>query len=126
MPMNYRDSAGGEVYGGATSVGGTSMGDVIAPGKKRPNGTKIATLRKEMGLKQETLAEKANKMSVRLLRDIETRNRPVLATKITAIATALETTPDEITLSTRDGTQASSVPRLKLTAIQSAKDLSAL
>src|SRR5262249_58938100 len=97
-----------------TSVGGTSMGDVIGLGRKRPDGAKIVHLRKQKGMKQEALAEKADKMSVRLLRDIERRNRPVLATTITAIATALQTTPDEIILSTPDGTPASSVPLLKL------------
>ena len=102
------------------------MGDVIGLGRKRPDGAKIVHLRKQKGMKQEALAEKADKMSVRLLRDIERRNRPVLATTITAIATALQTTPDEIILSTPDGTPASSVPLLKLTAIRSAKDLNAL
>src|SRR5262249_9507488 len=109
-----------------TSVGGTSMGDVIGLGKQRPDGAKIVNLRKQKGMKQEALAEKADKMSVRLLRDIERRNYPVLATTITAIATALETTSDEITLSALDGTPDSSVSLLKLTAIRSAKDLNAL
>jgi transcriptional regulator with XRE-family HTH domain len=109
-----------------TSVGGTSMGEVIALGKKRPNGAKIVQLRKERGMKQEALAKAANEMSVRLLRDIEKLNRPVPVTTITAIATALRITPDEITLSTPDGTPASSVPRLKLTAVRSATELSAL
>jgi transcriptional regulator with XRE-family HTH domain len=101
------------------------MGDVIGLGRKRPDGNKIVNLRKQKGLKQERLADEAN-ISVRLLRDIEKSNHPVPATTITAIATALQTTPDEVTLSTPDGTPASSVPLLKLTAIRSAKDLSAL
>jgi transcriptional regulator with XRE-family HTH domain len=95
-------------------------------GRKQPNGAKIANLRKQLGVKQEDLAYRADKISVRLLRDIERRNHPVAATTITAIATALQTTPDEITLSTPDGTPASSRSLLKLTAIRSAKDLSAL
>jgi transcriptional regulator with XRE-family HTH domain len=82
-------------------------------------------LRKEKGLKQEDFAKKGN-ISERLLREIERRNHPVPATTITNIATALQTTPDEITLSTPDGTPVSSVPLLKLTAIRSAKDLNAL
>src|SRR5437762_3147315 len=76
-----------------SSVGGRSMGDVIGLGRKRPNGAKIVNLRKKQGLKQETLAERANNISVRLLRDIERRNHPVAATTLTAIATALQTTP---------------------------------
>jgi transcriptional regulator with XRE-family HTH domain len=101
------------------------MDDVIGLGRKRPNGTKIVNLRKQKGLKQETLA-KDGRISVRVLRDIERRNHPVSATTLTAIATALQTTSDEITLSPRDRAPDSSVPLLKLTAIRSAKDLSAL
>jgi transcriptional regulator with XRE-family HTH domain len=101
------------------------MGDVIGLGRKRPNGAKIANLRKEKGLKQADFAEKG-KISERLLREIERRNHPVPATTITNIATALQTTPDEITLSTPDGTPASSKSLLKLSAITSAKDLNAL
>jgi transcriptional regulator with XRE-family HTH domain len=101
------------------------MGDVFGLGRKRPDGSKIVNLRKQKGLKQERLADEAN-ISVRLLRDIEKSNHPVPATTITAIATALQTTPDAVTLSTPDGTPDSSVPLLKLTAIRSAKDLNAL
>jgi transcriptional regulator with XRE-family HTH domain len=97
---------------------------VIGLGRKQPDGAKILNLRKQKGLKQEALADQA-RLSVRLLRDIERSNHPVRSTTITAIATALQTTPDEITLST-DGTSDSSVSLLKLTAIRSAKDLSAL
>jgi transcriptional regulator with XRE-family HTH domain len=97
---------------------------VIGPGRKQPDGAKIVNLRKQKGLKQEDLAKRGN-ISVRTLRDIERSNHPVPATTITAIATALQTTPDEITLST-DGTPDLSVSLLKLTAIRSAKDLSAL
>ena len=68
-------------------------------GKREPNGKKIAELRKQQGLPQKTLAGKADKMSERLLRDIERKNKPVSATYITAIATALGVPPDEITLS---------------------------
>jgi transcriptional regulator with XRE-family HTH domain len=100
------------------------MGDVIGLGRRRPNGAKIANLRREKGLKQADFAKKG--VSERVLREIERHNHPVPATTITAIATALQTTPDEITLSTPDGTLASSVPLLKLTAIRSAKDLNAL
>jgi transcriptional regulator with XRE-family HTH domain len=108
----------------AASIGGTSMGDVIGLGRKQPDGAKIVNLRKQKGLKQEDLANRGN-ISVRRLRDIERKNHPVPATTITAIATALETTPDEITLSTA-GTPDSSASLLKLTAIRSGKDLSAL
>jgi transcriptional regulator with XRE-family HTH domain len=109
----------------AASIGGTSMGDVTGLGRKRPNGPKIVDLRKQKGMKQETLAKEGN-ISVRTLREIENSNHPVPATTITAIATALQTTPDEITLSTPDGTPDSSASLLKLTAIRSGKDLSAL
>lgn len=102
------------------------MGDVIGLGRKQPDGAKIVNLRKQKGLKQEDLANRANNISVRLLRDIERRNHPVPATTITAIATALQTTPDEITLSAPGRALAPTVPLLKLTAIRSAKDLSAL
>lgn len=102
------------------------MGDVIGLGRKRPDGTKIANLRKQKGVKQEDLAYRADRISVRLLREIERRNHPVLATTITAIATVLETTPDEITLSTPGRALPPSESLLKLTAIRSAKDLSAL
>jgi transcriptional regulator with XRE-family HTH domain len=98
---------------------------MIGLGRKQPDGGKIVNLRKQKGLKQADLARKAN-VSERCLRDIERKNHPVPATTITAIATVLQTTPDEITLSTPDGTLDSSLSVLKLTAIWSAKDLSAL
>lgn len=101
------------------------MGDVIGLGRKRPDGAKIVNLRKQKGFKQEYVADMA-KISVRRLRDIERSNHPVPATTITDIATALQTTADEITLSTPDGTPNPSVSQLKLTAIRSAKDLNAL
>jgi transcriptional regulator with XRE-family HTH domain len=100
------------------------MGDVIGLGRRRPNGVKIANLRREKGLKQVEFAKKG--VSERLLRDIERHNHPVPATTITTIATALGTTADEITLSAHDATPDSSVSLLKLTAIRSAKDLNAL
>jgi transcriptional regulator with XRE-family HTH domain len=103
-----------------------TMGDVIGLGRKRPNGAKIKELRSQKGMKQETLAELADKMAVRVLRDIEQRNHPVPATTITAIANALQTTAEAITLSTPDGTPDSSGSLLKLRAIRSANDLSAL
>ena len=46
------------------------MGELIDPGRKQPNGSKIVELRKRNGMKQETLAKDAD-ISVRLLRDIE-------------------------------------------------------
>jgi transcriptional regulator with XRE-family HTH domain len=98
------------------------MGDVIGLGRKRPNGAKIRELRKQKGLMQKDFAG----IPERTLREIERRNHPVLATTITDIATALQTTPDEITLSAAEGTPDSSVSLLKLRAIRSAKDLSAL
>jgi len=119
LPIACRDGAGAKVYGEVTSVGGTSMNGL---GRKQPDGRKIVDLRQRKGLMQKNLAHEA-KISERLLRDIETKNHPVPATTITNIATALQTTPDEITLfSTPDGTP----DLLKLTAIRSAKDLSAL
>jgi transcriptional regulator with XRE-family HTH domain len=97
---------------------------VTGLGRKQPDGAKIVSLRKQKGMKQETLAREG-RISERLLRDIEQRNHPVPATTITNIATALQVTPGEITLST-DRTSDSSVSLLKLMAIRSAKDLSAL
>ena len=62
-------------------------------------------------------------MSERLLRDIERRNKPVSATYITAIATALGTTSDEITLSLPDETLNASASLLKLKPSESAREL---
>jgi transcriptional regulator with XRE-family HTH domain len=90
---------------------------VIGLGKKQPDGAKIANLRKQKGLKQAALAKEV-RISERLLRDIERKNQPIPATKITDIANVLKTTPDEITLSTPDGTPTSPVSVLKLTVIR--------
>ena len=99
------------------------MGNVIGLGRKRPDGKKIAELRMQQGLPQKTLAGKADGMSERLLRDIERRNKPVSATYITAIATALGTTSDEITLLLPDETLNASASLLKLRAVRSASEL---
>ena len=70
-------------------------------GKKQPNGKKIVELREQKELKQNALARDA-RISEKLLRDIERRNKPVRATIITAIATVLGATAPEITLSMSD------------------------
>src|SRR5436309_16098768 len=94
------------------------MGDVIGLGRKWPNGAKIRELLEQKGLMRKNFAYLA-RISERTLRDIERRNHPVLATTITDIATALQTTPDEITFSAAEGTPDSSVSLLKLRAIRS-------
>jgi transcriptional regulator with XRE-family HTH domain len=102
------------------------MGTETHYGKKRPNGRRIMELRKEKGLKQETLAKDA-KVSERLLRDIERKNHPVPTTTITAIAAELKVTSADITLSSPDASPSSNAtPLLKLRAVRSATDLSAL
>ena len=99
------------------------MENGIGPGKKQPNGGKIVELRKRIELKQEALAKKAG-IPERLLREIERRNHPVKATQITAIATALNTTPDNITLATPGQPPTSSASLLKIRAMRSASELS--
>lgn len=93
--------------------------------KKQPNGKKIVELRQQKGLKQELLARDA-RISERLLRDIERRNKPVAATTITAIATLLGATAPEITLSMPDKTSEASGYLLKLRAVRSASELNVL
>ena len=73
----------------------TSMGI----GKRQPDGKKIVKLREQNGLKQNVLARDA-RISERLLRDIERRSKPVPASTITAIATALKVPAEEITIET--------------------------
>ena len=99
------------------------MGELVDPGRKQPNGSKIVELRKRNGMKQEVLAGGAD-ISVRLLRDIELKNYPIPSTTITAVATALKVQPAEITLATSDVSPAPNL--LKLQAIRSAVDLSNL
>ena len=89
-------------------------------GRKQPNGKKIVELRQQKGLKQELLARDA-RISERLLRDIERRNKPVAATTITAIATLLGATAPEITLSMPDKTSEASGYLLKLRVVRSAR-----
>jgi transcriptional regulator with XRE-family HTH domain len=101
------------------------MGKVIEPGKKRPNGRKIAELRKKREWRQKTLCHEA-RISERLLRNIELENHPVPATKLTDIATALGVTPNDITLPPPGGTPDTSANLLKLKAIRFASDLRAL
>jgi transcriptional regulator with XRE-family HTH domain len=91
-------------------------------GKKRPNGKKIAELRKQQGLKQESLARETE-ISVRRLREIERNNHPMPLTDITAIATALKVAPGDITL---DASPTKARSLLKLRAIRSATELSSL
>jgi transcriptional regulator with XRE-family HTH domain len=99
------------------------MGELVDPGRKQPNGSKIVELRKRNGMKQEVLAGGAD-ISVRLLRDIEKKDYPVPSTTITALATALKVQPDEITVATSDVSPAPNL--LKLQAVRSAIDLSNL
>jgi transcriptional regulator with XRE-family HTH domain len=94
-------------------------------GKRQPDGKKIVQLREQKGMKQTELFEKA-RISERLLRDIERTNKPVSPTHITAIATALGTTSDEITLSTPDETSDALASLLKLRAVRSASELNTL
>jgi transcriptional regulator with XRE-family HTH domain len=75
------------------------MGEVIGLGRKRPHGSKIAELRKQKGLKQSDLADRVH-ISERTLREIERSNHPIPATTITAIATELKVSQDQIILST--------------------------
>jgi transcriptional regulator with XRE-family HTH domain len=77
------------------------MAEARSYGRKRPNGEKIAQLRREKGIKQADFAGRA-KISERLLREIERRNHSVLSTTITSIAAALMVSPDNIVLSTPD------------------------
>ena len=102
------------------------MGKGIGLGRRRPDGAKIAALRRQKELKQTDLAGKAG-MGVRTLRNVELSNDPLPATTITAIAAALKVNQVDITLSTPDGspTKAGS-SLLKLRAVRSATELSAL
>jgi transcriptional regulator with XRE-family HTH domain len=99
------------------------VGEVIGLGRKRPDGNKIVELRKQRGLKQEVLAEKVS-ISVRLLRDIERKNHAVPSTTITAIATELKVTPDQIILRSQHDSQ--QYQMLKLKPIRSACELERL
>jgi transcriptional regulator with XRE-family HTH domain len=96
------------------------MSAVSDHGKKRPNGKKIAELRKEKGLKQESLAYETG-ISERRLRDIERNDHPIPATEITALADALKVTPGVITL---DASPTKAASLLKLRAVRSANELS--
>jgi transcriptional regulator with XRE-family HTH domain len=108
------------------------MEAAVDQGRKQPNGRKIVELRKQRGLKQEVLAERA-KISVRLLRDIEKKNYAVRMTDITAIANVLNVDPSDITLSgpaaspTKPGSPSKQLGSLlKLRAVRSATELSGL
>ena len=94
-------------------------------GKRQPNGKKIVELRQQKGLKQNALALEA-RISERLLRDIERKNKSVSSTCITAIANALGATPAEIILSTSEETLTPSASLLKLRVIRDATDLASL
>lgn len=97
-----------------------AMGEAIGLGRKRPDGEKIVELRKQLGLKQEALANRVS-ISVRLLRDIEKKNHPVPSTTITAIATELKVSPDRITVPDQDGSEQDQM--LKLKRVRSATEL---
>jgi transcriptional regulator with XRE-family HTH domain len=112
-----------EAYGGVVLPRRTGVGEVIGLGRKRPDGNKIVELRKQHGLKQEVLAEKVS-ISVRLLRDIERKNHEVPSTTLTAIATELKVSPDQITLPAQEDSQQDQL--LKLRLIRSASELKGL
>jgi transcriptional regulator with XRE-family HTH domain len=94
-------------------------------GKKRPNGRKIAALRKKGEITQASLADKLD-ISERRLREIEKKDHPVPATIITAIAAELKVSLSEITLSIPDAPTSKTGPLLKLRAVRSATELSGL
>jgi transcriptional regulator with XRE-family HTH domain len=98
------------------------VGDVIGLGRKRPDGSKIVQLRKSRGLKQEALADLAG-VSVRVLREVERRNHPLDTTTLTALATQLQVTADDIVLSDARLGSALDRYRLKLRAVRSANGL---
>lgn len=125
LPIICRDGAGGAVYGGVMLLKEPEMGEVIGLGRRRPDGGKVVKLRKRLGMKQEELAERAH-VSVRHLREIERTNRSVPGTTITAIATVLKVSPDEITLPVSNETTPDEYDRtqLKLRAVRSASELS--
>ena len=96
---------------------------MVGLGRKRPNGKKIFELRRKIGLKQEVLADEAG-VSVRTLRDIERKDHAIHSVTITAIATQLKISPDQITLSTPEDSQQHHM--LKLKPFRSAHQLSCL
>jgi transcriptional regulator with XRE-family HTH domain len=101
------------------------MAAVIGLGRKQPDGKKVVELRKQLGLKQEVLADKVS-ISVRLLRDIETKNHPVPSTTITAIATELKVSPDQIIVPDQDQDDSEQYHALKLKPVRSASELANL
>jgi transcriptional regulator with XRE-family HTH domain len=107
------------------------MGEVVGFGRRRPNGLKIVELRKGNGLKQEVLAQQTG-ISVRLLRDVERRNHPLDTATLTALATELKVTADDIILvegslpETVRTTPEYSPFRLKLKVVLSATVLSSM
>ena len=76
-------------------------------------------------MKQNDLASQA-RISERLLREIEKRNKPVPATIITAIATLLGATSADITLSTSDETPNPFATLLRLRTVRSTAELNNL
>ena len=134
LPVICRDGAGGAGYGGVMLLKEPEMGEKIGLGRRRVDGGKVVALRKQLGMKQEDLAERAD-ISERHLREIERTNKPVLGTHITAIATALKVPPNEITLPASNETAPDDKGRtelrhdptqLKLRAVRSASELSDL
>jgi transcriptional regulator with XRE-family HTH domain len=103
------------------------MREVTGLGRRQPDGGKVVKLRKQLGIKQEDLAQRAG-MSVRHLREIERRNKAAAGTHITAIATALQVPPHEITLPASNAMSPDEDGRfrVKLKAVRSAHVLSSL
>jgi transcriptional regulator with XRE-family HTH domain len=64
-------------------------------GRITPDGSKVLQFRQQRGLSQEALARDA-RISERLLRDIERRNRPVLEVMLRNLATALSRPLDDL------------------------------
>jgi transcriptional regulator with XRE-family HTH domain len=118
MPAMCRDGAGANAYKSLAPITLLEQADMGVGNKRvRPNGKKIVSLREQKGLKQTVLAHEA-RISERFLRDIERKNKPVPATIITDIATALKVAPEEITGASWG------FETLKLTVVRSASMLS--
>src|SRR5262245_22926167 len=120
LPTICRYTAGAYLYGRSCGQGERAM---VGLGRKEPNGKKIFELRRKIGLKQEVLAVEVG-VSVRTLRDIERKDHAIHSATITAIATQLKVSPEQITLSTPEDSQQHHM--LKLKPFRSAHQLSCL
>ena len=109
LPIICRDGAGGAGYGGIMLLEEQKM--VIGSGRL-PDGGKIVELRKRHEIKQADLAKRAS-ISERQLRKIERENVTVPGTTVTAIATALKVSPDEITLRASNETVSTTMAALR-------------